>query len=52
MINNYMREAVLPPVVDKMVRRQVMLERRMNALVHLTEKILETLGTPAEAVEN
>ncbi len=44
MINNYTREAVLPPVVDKLVRRIVMLERRVEALVHLNEQILETLS--------
>ena len=44
MINNYTREAILPPVVDKLVRRQVMLERRMDAVVRLTEKILQALS--------
>jgi hypothetical protein len=28
MINNYTREAILPPVVEKLVLRQVKLERR------------------------
>ena len=50
MINNYTREAILPPVVDRIIRRQMMLEKRMEALVHLTEKILETLSS--EPVEN
>ena len=45
MINNYTREAVLPPVVEKLVRRIVMLERRVEALVHLNEQILETLSS-------
>ena len=45
MINNYTREAILPPVVEKLVERQVTIERRLEALVHLTEKILETLST-------
>jgi hypothetical protein len=44
MINNYTREAVLPPVVEKLVRRQVVLEKRVEALVHLTERILENLS--------
>jgi hypothetical protein len=38
------REAVLPPVVEKLVMRQVVLEKRLNALLHLTEKILEALS--------
>ncbi len=45
MINNYTREAVLPPVVEKLVRRQVVLEKRVTALVRLTERILEQLSS-------
>lgn len=45
MINNYTREAVLPPVVDKLVKRQVVLERRLDAMLDLLEKTLETLST-------
>jgi hypothetical protein len=45
MINNYTREALLPPIVEKIVKRQVLLERRMDALVALNEKILENLST-------
>jgi hypothetical protein len=49
MINNYTREALLPPIVEKIVQRQVILEKRLEALVHLNEKVLETLSmTPAE----
>ena len=44
MINNYTREAILPPVVEKLVHRQVLLEKRLNALVHLTEQILDNLS--------
>ncbi|MCP3919223.1 MAG: hypothetical protein GY711_27100 [bacterium] len=44
MINNYTREAILPPVVERIVQRQVVLEKRMEALVHLTERILENLS--------
>ena len=44
MINNYTREAVLPPVVEKIVRRQVVLEKRIEALVHLMESMLEVLS--------
>ena len=45
MINNYTREAILPPVVEKLVHRQVLLEKRLDAVVHLMEQILETLST-------
>jgi len=44
MISNYTREAVLPPVVEKLVMRQVKLERRFEALLGLTEKVLELLS--------
>jgi hypothetical protein len=44
MINNYTREAILPPVVEKIVARQVRAEKRLDALVHLTEQILEALS--------
>ena len=45
LINDYVRDALLPPVVEKLVHRQVVLEKRLNALLHLTERILEVLST-------
>ncbi|MEZ5976201.1 MAG: hypothetical protein R3F33_08820 [Planctomycetota bacterium] len=44
MINNYVREAVLPPVVEKIVHRQILAEKRIDALVHLMETLMETLS--------
>ena len=44
MINNYTREAILPPVVEKLVQRQVVLEHRFKALLDLNQKILELLS--------
>ncbi|MBL8859503.1 MAG: hypothetical protein JNL28_13420 [Planctomycetes bacterium] len=44
MINNYVRDAILPPLVEKLVRRQVLAEKRMLAQQHLLEAILETLS--------
>jgi hypothetical protein len=49
MINDYTREAILPPVVERLVHRQVLLEKRLAALVHLTEQILETLSADAQS---
>ncbi len=49
MINNYVREAVLPPVVEKLVLKQVVLEKRIEALVHLVEKSFEALSGEAAA---
>ncbi len=49
MINNYTREAILPPVVQSLVERQVKADKRIDALVALIEKMLEVLSTdPAE----
>lgn len=47
MINNYVREAILPPVVEKLVHRQILLEKKVDALLHLQEKMLETLSQSA-----
>lgn len=44
MINSYTREAILPPVVEKIVLRQIKLEKRFEALVALTEQMLEVLS--------
>lgn len=44
MINNYVREAVLPPVVERIVHRQLRLEKRFDAVLHLIEQMLETLS--------
>ncbi len=46
MINNYTREAILPPVVEKLVERQVLLEKRMQAMQSLIEDMLEALSAP------
>ncbi len=44
MINNYTREAVLPPVVEKIVEHHVLLERRVLAVEGLIEKMLGALS--------
>jgi hypothetical protein len=49
MISNYTREAVLPPVVEKLVLRIVVLEKRIQALVHMNEQVLEVLSSPTPA---
>ena len=50
MINNYTREAILPPVVERIVERQLRIEKRMGEMVHLIEHMLEALSeAPAGA---
>jgi hypothetical protein len=46
MISNYVREAVLPPVVRKMAERHVVLERRVAALEKLLAASLDALSQP------
>ncbi len=52
MINNYTREAILPPLVEEMVGRQVVLEKRIDALVHLIEQLFEVISTDNEPVSS
>lgn len=50
MINNYVREAILPPVVEKMLQGQLLQERRVDAIEHMMNQILEVLSQdPVEA---
>jgi hypothetical protein len=44
MINNYTLEALLPPIVEKISKRQLMLERKVELLVHLLEETLGKIG--------
>ena len=44
MINNYVREAILPPLVESLVRRQIRLEKRFDALQGMTRELLEILS--------
>lgn len=44
MISNYTREAILPPIVEKLVQRQVTLEHHMGAMVSMIERMLELLS--------
>jgi hypothetical protein len=46
MINNYTREAILPPVVEKLVERQIVNEKRIAALENLIAQTLEALSSP------
>ena len=44
MINNYTREAILPQVIERLVMRQIKLEKRMQLLVEFNQKLLELLS--------
>ena len=43
MVNNYVLEALLPPIVEKLTRRQLVTERKLELLVHLLEDALGRL---------
>jgi len=43
MINNYTLEALLPPVVEKINRRHLILERKLELLVNLLEEALDKI---------
>ncbi|MBK9383899.1 MAG: hypothetical protein IPN34_03605 [Planctomycetes bacterium] len=46
MINNYVLEALMPPIVEKLVQRQLILEHRYQKLVGFLESMLEELSKP------
>ena len=43
MVNNYVLEALLPPIVEKISRRQLLHERKLELLVHLLEDALDRI---------
>ena len=45
MINNYTLEALLPPIVEKINKRQLMVERKLDLLVSLLEEALDKINT-------
>lgn len=45
MIENYTREAVLPPVVNKLAERVVLLEKRHEAAIKAMERLLQLIET-------
>ncbi|MBK8976990.1 MAG: hypothetical protein IPM29_13830 [Planctomycetes bacterium] len=51
MIKNYTTEAVLPPVVEKIMRRVVQLERQQKLLVELMDGLLEAISEDLQAAE-
>ena len=48
MINNYTREAILPPVVERLLARQIRLEKRFDALMEMHRELLEELSKDRE----
>ena len=44
MINNYTLEALMPPIVEKLTRRQIVLERKLELLTGLLEAAMEKIG--------
>ena len=44
MINNYTLEALLPPIIEKITTRQLILEKKLDLLVSLLENALDKIG--------
>lgn len=44
MIQSYVREAILPPVIERIVERQVRLEHRFEAMQSFQRELLELLS--------
>ncbi len=44
MVINYTLEALLPPIVEKISKRQLLLERKLDLLVSLMEDALDKIG--------
>ena len=49
MIKNFMLEALLPPIMERITRRVVILEKQHTELVKLVDNILETLSDDTDA---
>jgi hypothetical protein len=49
MIQNYVREAILPPVVEKIVERQMRIELRLLAMEEFQRELLELLSQDSAA---
>ena len=47
MIQSYVREAILPPVVEKLVERQLRLEKRLETMQSFQRELLELLSEPS-----
>lgn len=51
MVKNFTLEAILPPVVEKLVQRIAVLERQHEAMVGLVDNILEELSGESQKGE-
>ncbi|MCA8942188.1 MAG: hypothetical protein KDB80_06465 [Planctomycetes bacterium] len=52
LIKNFTLEAILPPVVEKLVQRISVLERQHEAMVQLVDGLLEELSEDHKSSEN
>lgn len=49
LVKNFTLEAIMPPVVEKLTQRIVVLERQQEAMVKLVDHILEALSEDSKA---
>lgn len=43
-VNNYVLQSLLPPVVEKILKRQVVLEKKQEMTIKLLEQVLDILS--------
>ncbi len=49
MIKNYTLESIMPPVLEKVMRRVLLLEKQHESIVQLFDKLLEALSEDSAA---
>lgn len=52
LIHDYAVEALLPPVLERVIERELMLEKRHELSMRLVERVLETLSSGAPDVNS
>ncbi|MEC7583904.1 MAG: hypothetical protein VYE77_06265 [Planctomycetota bacterium] len=52
MVKRFVLEAILPPVVEKMMRRITVLERQNSQMVTLLDELMEALSEEEEVATN
>jgi len=50
MIHNYTTEALLPPILEKIISRQLLMERKLDRTINLLERALEAVTVAEDLV--
>ncbi|MBL8692718.1 MAG: hypothetical protein JNJ88_01335 [Planctomycetes bacterium] len=52
LVHDYAVEALLPPIIERVIERELMLEKKHELSMRLVEKLLETLSAQTEGQPN